>query len=133
MKKSLFILAALSCASCKTTISGVVTTPSGQAAYDKHGKVNITRLDNPDFEEIVALDDDGSFESESDLKPGDYLVEPLIPGFQSNSLKVTISEDKHVTIQAIPLPKKKSKAIEAHNMIEVDNGSGGAIINPPRL
>ena len=133
MKHILFGSLVLISISCKTTISGQVLTPDGNAAYDKQGKINITRLDVTGFEEIVSMDEDGTFSSESDIQAGEYLVEPLIPGFQSNSKTIVVKEDTTIGFEAIPLPKKRSRAIEAHNSIEVDNGSGGAIITPPRL
>lgn len=132
--KILFILLSSALAlGCNTTISGHITTPTGKAVYDPQGKVNISRLDKSGFVEIVNIDKNGHFESDEDIKPGEYLVEPLIPGFQSSSIKVQVKEDQVVKIQAIPFPKKRSRAIEAHNNIQVDQGSGGAIINPPRL
>ncbi|SMF67120.1 hypothetical protein [Pseudobacteriovorax antillogorgiicola] len=119
--------------SCRTTISGYVVSPEGKPIKAERGKVNVSRLDQKGFSEIVDFGSDGFFETQEEIQPGQYLIEPLIPGYQSNSLTVDITEDRQVEIQAVALPPKRSKAIEAYNGITVDQGSGGAIINPPRL
>ena len=91
------------------------------------------RLDQKGFSEIVSLQKDGSFASEEKIAPGEYLVEPLIPGYQSGSLKIKVEDDLSVNIQAVPMPPKRSKAIMTRDTTNFDQGLGGAVINPPRL
>ena len=119
--------------SCRTVISGYIKTPQGDVVYVDDGKVNISRLDKRGFSEIVSISQDGSFCSQGSIEPGEYLVEPLIPGYQSGSLKVRVRDDLSVNIQAVPLPAKRYKAIMTHDTTNFDQGIGGAIINPPKL
>ena len=118
---------------CKTTVSGKIMSPEGEELTFSEGKVNISSLSDKGTSEIIDIKKDGYFETQKDILPGDYLVEPLIPGYQSTSMKVNIKSDKKLIIYARPISLKSHHTIEANNNIKEDYGSGDAVITPPKF
>ena len=104
----LFITLILSCLSCRTTISGRIVSEKSHHSNDYRGKINVARIDKEGFSEILDVKSDGTFPTIQGLSPGRYLIEPLLPGFQSNSLTVDIeatrkSQLKHDLLDKIGL------------------------------
>ena len=64
---------------CRTVVSGKIVNPDGSSLSKLEGKVNISSLDNKGLTQVVVVDENGEFETEDDIVPGEYLVEPLIP------------------------------------------------------
>ncbi len=132
MKNLLWFVAFFIC-QCKTTVSGKIVSPEGDSLVFSEGKINISSLSHKSFSEVVDIRSDGSFESHHDISPGDYLVEPLIPGFQSTSMKVSIQSDKELTIYARPTSSSSQHMIGTNHNFKEDLGSGDAVINPPKF
>lgn len=136
MKVILFFVFLLMISSCTTTISGTIVQEDGKHINQtKSAKVNISFLDqeNSDWNEVVDLDIDGTFTTNKDLQPGYYLVEPLIPGYAINSVRLFVDQDKVIKIIAKPLREQSSKLIQIQKSTKLHRGSGGAQIAPPKL
>lgn len=120
---------------CATTIKGKVV-PSDAKSPLVGGKVNVQRLDaanGPRLSLVTDLAPDGSFETPGDLPPGEYLVEPLIPGFTSESKTVKTSDGHDLLFKASPLAAPKRSAIGARSDAMPARGEGAAVLTPPQM
>ena len=123
-------------AGCSTTISGKVINHDNQTALKvKEGKINISYLDGPTKNQsyMVDLENDGTFRIKGDFKEGHYLVEPLIPGYKSESKKIKLAGDKNIILYSLPLKPGKMSVIGTNIDVDVSKGIGGATLTPPKL
>jgi hypothetical protein len=137
MKQLTCILVSLLLNACATTISGHVFQDNGQPLTVDGAKVNISYLASdssaPGRNHIVALDQDGFFETDQDLAEGYYLVEPLIPGYIANSLRIYVDQDRSLKIFAKPLQTQRSQLIPLQRDNRMDRGSGNARLTLPKM
>lgn len=119
--------------SCAPTLAGNISTQSGNVIESSEGRINITSLNNPDQNSMVVRINQGEWSTDSDLAPGDYLVEALVPGFRLMSQKITLGQTKKVSMILSPLSKTDPTAIGANLDADVGRGQGGATLTPPKL
>ena len=121
--------------SCATHIHGKITGDNGRPLQGLHGKVNIQGLDrnNQNVTEIVSIDNDGSFKNDADLVVGRYLVEALIPGYQSESMTVTIKKSQEVKLSVQKLSERKTNLIDLQDQSRLDRGAGNVTLTPPEF
>jgi hypothetical protein len=118
---------------CAPTLAGKLTDQSGEFIASPDARVNITSLKNPEQGSIVVKADGGSWSTDSDLEPGDYLVEALVPGYGLVSKRITLGETDELSLVLSRLEKAAPSAIGANMHGEVGRGSGGATLTPPKL
>ncbi|MFW7382011.1 MAG: hypothetical protein ACOH5I_24610 [Oligoflexus sp.] len=133
MKLFIGILCSIFLSSCATTIRGYVIQEDGQSIAARGGKVNVSFLDGANPPQVLDLQEDGSFVTDDEIFEGHYLIEPLIPGYSTNSLRVYVDESKTVRIVAKPLDPNPSKSIQIQRENRLDRGSGTARLAPLQL
>ena len=132
--KRLLTIMILVMAGCTTTISGNLKDHAGQPIFSPDARVNISSLKGAELQEaqVVRVERDGSFLSQ-DLKPGQYLVEALVPGFLPESKSVTVDSDQSVVLELKEIETAKAGTIGTGHHVEFSRGSGGADLMPPNL
>lgn len=132
--KSLLTMIILVMVGCTTTISGNLTDHAGRPIFSPDARVNISSLKGTALQEtqVVRVEKDGSFLS-LDLKPGQYLVEALVPGFLPESKSVKVDSDQSVVLQLQQVETAKAGTIGTGHHVEFSRGSGGADLMPPNL
>ena len=131
-----FVTIGLIAAGCATTISGSVVSPGVSKFDPSEARINVALLNSggqKPLQMVVPVDESGRFKTEIDLPEGRYLVEALVPGFEATSQNVKISGSKTLVIRLTPIKNQKTKVIGANLDLEVDRGSGGAMLTPPNL
>jgi hypothetical protein len=130
----------LSLNACVPGVSGKLVATEGALAVSKDAKVNVTRLDHASSDDsnfvpvfIGDVNPDGTFSVSLDASEGEYLVEAVIPGYAVSSQKVTLADQKEVTMQLIPVGKPNASMIGTNMDADVGIGSGGATLTPPNL
>lgn len=122
---------------CTTSISGTVTLENGLPINTEGGKINISPIQSNSSNRsyIVDIDESGNFKSADSIENGLYLVEPLIPGYTANSIKINFNENdsQHIKILAKPLPKTNNKIFKVPVSQPMDRGTGGVNITPPKF
>lgn len=132
-------------AACAPSLVGKLTDPSGQVVSSSEARVNITSLDsssaaaesNENGVIICKVDGKGRFESGASLKPGTYLIEALVPGYELTSQKVTVEQGKELVLVMKPLTKAKAAPIgielNSDSSGSSSRGAGDATLTPPQL
>ncbi len=116
---------------CQTTISGTIRDETGDPVYTD-GKVNVTYLtDNGQTTYILDIATDGSFSTDKELKPGEYLVEPLIPGYEYGSSRITLDSSQTLVFNVKKLALPKIPTFKANPDVKLGRGEGTATITPP--
>lgn len=133
MKLLFIVIFGLLVQNCSTTIRGYVVQEDGQVVGARGAKVNISFLDGPGQQQVLDLREDGFFVTKEKLQQGHYLIEPLIPGYMTNSLRIFIDESKSIKILAKPLDQNPSKSIQIQRDNRMDRGSGSARLTPPKM
>lgn len=121
--------------SCASGISGVIMDLSDNPINEPHAKINITLLSGKTgrpYSEIVEVDEDGTFQNSHDLEPGEYLIEPLVPGYQQHSLRVSMKDKIHLKIPLKPIENQKDDLIEPNMGVRIGRGAGSANLTPPK-
>ena len=120
---------------CATLVSGQIIQDTGEKLTGVEGKVNIQGLDrnNRQISEIVSIDADGQFSNQTDLKKGRYLIEALIPGYQSESQTIEIDASRELSIAVRRLTKRKTNLIDLQDQTRLDRGSGNVKLTPPEF
>ena len=117
---------------CSHSITGMITDTTGEPV-SVHGKINIIRLGGDNrTTDIVDIETDGSFTSQEDLEPGEYLVEPLIPGYEHGSAKVNLDGSQFLKFTVKKIPQEKATLIQDNQFIRVGRGSGDVNLTPPK-
>ena len=121
--------------SCATTISGVVLDEANKPVKSNEGKVNIHLLSasKSPMSIVVDIDESGEFSTSSNLVEGEYLVEPLIPGYRSNAVKLKLVDSQKLTLQTTKLKAVKASIIGTSTNSDVGKGAGEATLTPPNL
>ena len=134
MKTPLFFITLFFLKACATNLSGSVFDLSEKPIYTKDAKINIVPLSpkNGAKAQIISLNKDGSFSTEKDLIEGEYLIEPLIPGYESQSIRTHIKEHVHLKIQLKNLKKADTSTIKANMDVTLGRGAGKASLTPPK-
>jgi hypothetical protein len=131
------VLAALSLSvqACAPQVGGRLVDPVGQPVAVPEARVNLVPLegDAPSTAEILVPDGLGKFESKMRLNRGVYLVEALVPGYKSQSVKVTSDDCRNIVLKLEPLSKITTSTFRTFNNVSPDQGAGGASITPPQL
>jgi type III secretory pathway lipoprotein EscJ len=136
VKLIFFVLFAVAWSGCATKIAGHLVDAAGNPVTQEFGKVNITRLDgkiDDSFQETIAVTDDGTFESVTEIPAGQYMVEALVPGYKAESIRLQIKESQQIKLVLIPLPKVQHSTIRTNLDLDVGRGAGSATIDPPSL
>lgn len=133
MKLSEILALMLVISGCTTTISGEITDSNGQP-ISFSGKINIVRLDSNAEQKslIIDIDQRGMFESNADLEEGEYLVEPLIPGYEYGSTRISLTSSQHLKFAVKERPKTKPKTFKANDNLNIGMGAGNANLTPPK-
>lgn len=120
---------------CKTTLSGVLLTKDNKPIKPRDGKVNIFKInDETDpISMVIDIKDDGSFETTENISKGTYLIEPLVPGYATNSMQITVDENKKIKIYANPVKEKQQFKLNNLQYRKVGIGGGNVSITPPKL
>ncbi len=120
---------------CKTTLSGVLLTKDNQPIKPTDGKINIFKInDETDpISMVIDVDNDGSFKTTKNISSGTYLIEPLIPGYATNSMQIKVDENKKIKIYANPIKTKNKFKYNNLKYRKVGIGSGSVSITPPKL
>ena len=120
--------------SCSTIIKGQFTDFSGNAVYPTEGKVNVVRIlpKHPYLSYISEIDKEGRFKI-SDIKPGKYFIEPLIPNFKSQSTTVDVKSDLEITLEVEKGTNHAAKSLKLNMDVDSSRGNGAAQISPPNL
>ena len=129
------ILVSMLSISCATTISGILLNEKEAPVSSNEGKINIIPLSQNSINtppQIIDLDEDGSFETNLQISPGEYLVEPLIPGYVNQSIRTTVSESVYLKIILKSDPPPPGKNITPNMEVKLDRGPGDASLTPPQ-
>lgn len=118
---------------CAPTLAGKLTDQSGEFISTPDARVNITSLKNPEQGSVVVKVEGGNWSTDTDLAPGDYLVEALVPGYGLVSKRVTLGDTDELSLVLSRLEKTQPSAIGANMHGEVGRGSGGATLTPPKM
>lgn len=120
---------------CATTITGSIVGENDNPIKAKEGKVNILLLSKSKrkISHIIDVNENGKFIADENIEPGEYLIEPLIPGYKTTSVKITIKKNIDIKLRAYKSNSIKSSVIGANIDIEEGRGSGGASLTPPKL
>ena len=135
MKLNILIISLLFLTSCKTTLSGVLLTKDNQPIKPTDGKVNIFKInddENP-ISMVIDITKEGTFETKENVSKGTYLIEPLIPGYATNSLQIKVDSDKKIKIYANPIKAPKTFKFNNLKQRKVGIGNGNVSITPPKL
>lgn len=129
------ILLGMLLSACATTIKGRVVS-SDEKTPIRSGKVNVQHLNSSTGTRAAFVTDieaDGSFETSGDLPAGEYLVEPLIPGFSSESKTIKAGEGPDLLFKANPILTPKRSSIGASSKALPIRGEGAAVLTPPEM
>ena len=135
MKFNILVLSLLLLTSCKTTLSGVLLSKDNKPIHPTDGKVNIYKIndDQNPISMVIDIEKDGTFKTEKNIIEGTYLVEPLIPGYATNSMQIKVNKDKKIKIYANPIKASKSYRFNNLKQRKVGIGNGNVSIMPPKL
>jgi hypothetical protein len=99
------------------------------------GKINIFKInDEKDpISMVIDINEDGSFKTIENISNGTYLIEPLVPGYATNSIQIRVDEDKKIKIYANPIKRKNKFKYNNLKYRKVGIGSGNVSITPPKL
>ena len=75
---------------------------------------------------VIDIKDDGSFETTENIGK-EPLLEPLVPGYATNSMQITVDENKKIKIYANPVKEKQQ--FKLNNLQYRKVGIGGGNIN----
>lgn len=120
--------------SCATTLTGSLIDEAGQPVKAAYGKVNIVNLANPDStsSQVIDIDSGGGFKTSAALEPGEYLVEPLVPGYDQKSLRTKIDSSQDITIKMTAVKDaEKNPNIDPNIEVKLGRGSGTTNLTPP--
>lgn len=119
--------------SCQTKLSGQLLDEQKQPIIVQHGKINLISLETPNKDShIITLGDDGWFETEDELQPGTYMIEPLIPGYRFLSKKLRIEESQTIHLTLEKIPGSNAKTIDINDHVKVGRGEGEVSLTPPK-
>ncbi len=120
---------------CATNVSGVVVDATGKTLAVSNGKVNIILLTSTEkrVNLIVDIDKNGYFVTKTNLQKGQYLLEPLIPGYKSESIKINIDKTVEVELTATKMTTGKKSVIGVNNDLDPGRGGGSATLTPMKL
>jgi len=123
--------------SCALTISGTLKEPGGDAVYSPDARINVVKLD-PDSAteqvvEVLEVEKSGTFTTKAGLSEGSYLVEALVPGYKSASVRLQVDSSKDVALTCTPLAAVATPSFDANLRLDMSRGQGGATLTPPRL
>lgn len=122
--------------SCATRISGKLVDISGTALTSNGATVNISDLSGQIAPEILEVNEDGQFESQADLAPGEYYVEVLAPGYVINALRVKVEKSRNIIFK---MKKSKTSAKgdfelkDVNNPLDFSRANGSVTLRPPSL
>ena len=137
MKRIALGLAAMVYVGCATTISGTLAAKDPKQKIDyQNARINISRLDKANVSAenyVVAVDEEGAFETAVDLEKGRYLVEALVPGFAAESKTLEIQSSQEIHLKVTPLDSPATSSISPNMNVELGKGEGGATLMPPNL
>ena len=120
---------------CATSISGVVMDETNRPIKTHEGKINIHLLSpsTRPLSIVVDIDAKGEFSTNTNLTEGEYLVEPLIPGYRSDAIKLQLSASQKLTLSATKIGPIKPSTIGTGENSDVGKGAGEASLTPPNL
>ena len=121
--------------SCAPHIGGQLVDPVGQPITSPEARVNVIALESGGngTMEILTPDAGGKFESTLRVSSGTYLIEALVPGYKSQSLKVTGDDCKNLQVKLESAAKISTSTFRAYTTVSPDQGAGGVNITPPQL
>ena len=132
MKMLLTITFLLCLSSCQTPLSGEITDTLGQALETKHGKVNIIQLNSKKGTSFISNIVDGRFQIEDNLNPGHYMIETLVPGYETKSTKIQYPQTKRIKLSIKKLGASNIQNINANENQVTPAAAGTVTLTPPK-
>ena len=135
----LAVMCSIIVASCSTTLSGTLTSENGEKGelvVTPEARVNVTSLaskDEPAKILLLNVSNDGEFYTKEKLEPGLYLIEALVPGYKTASVKVNIPATEDIRLSLSPLKTMEPSAIDVNLDNDAGKGAGAATLTPPEL
>ena len=117
---------------CVTPLSGEITDSKGQSIEAKHGKVNIIHLGSNGEHSFISKIVNGKFEIKKDLRPGQYMIETLVPGYETKSTKIQYPDTKKIRLSVKRLGPSQIQNIDIHETQISPAASGTVTLTPPK-
>ena len=126
---------ALVLSSCATTIDGRISAEDSQAGTFKDAAVNLSYLNESKSEGSFSspLNESGEYKISGDIKPGEYLLEVLVPGHEYVSRRVQLEGSQTIDLKIKKIQTAGEKNISTYENLPIGRGSGRAILSAPQL
>lgn len=121
-------------AGCSPTLSGQLSTTSGEPISASEARINVSSLsDDQSF--ILSVEKNGRFATRQDLSDGEYLVEALVPGYKIESTRIKIGPNSptKLKLKLHPLERTRTRSTSANLDAPEGRGAGGATLTPPNF